>query len=223
MGEQIQIPITKAGKGVFFAVDSDDINNLPAEVFAQVIKEGLKVLLNSRMSTLPAPSKLTGAEAESAKAAALAKAEENLSDMKGGALVKRGTGAATKSAGVPRAEMTEALRLAKEVAKDLIRKAGMKISHVPTKDITAAAKQMVENDPSYFEKARQNLAERAAIPTVMDIKSIIQESPKLKQEAEARNLAKKEKVLSAKQSGLVAKVTKTAKVPPRRPTEVQAN
>jgi hypothetical protein len=223
MGEQIQIPITKAGKNVFFNIDSDDVNNLPADVFAAVIKEGLKVFCNSRMSTLPAPSKLTGAEAEEAKAAALAKAEANWADMKEGKLVKRGAGAATKSAGVPRAEMTEALRLAKEVAKDLIRKAGMKISHVPAKDITAAAKQMVENDPSYFEKARQNLAERATIPTVMDIKSLVSESPKLKAEAEARNAAKKEKVLSAKQSGLVAKVTKTAKVPPRRPTEVQAN
>lgn len=218
MGEQFQIPIAKGGRGAIYVVDSDIINDLPPEVFAMVVKEGLKTLLNSRMSKLPAPTKLEGEAAEEAKEVALAKAKENFDDMMAGKLVKR-SASSSKAAGVPRAVMTEAIRLAKEVAKDLIRKAGMKISHVPAKDITAAAKQFVEDDPSYIEKATVALAERATVPsTTLDITALIKESPKLKAEAEARNAAKKEKVLSAKQAGIVAKVTKTtAKVPPRRP------
>lgn len=218
MGEQFQIPITKAGKGVFLTVSDEDVNALPAEVFQMVMKEGLKVVLNSRMSKLAAPSKLEGEQLEEAKTQALEAAQKNLDDLKAGKLVKRGTGS-SKTAGVARAVMTEAMRLAKDFAKDLIRKAGMKISHVPAKDITAAAKQFVEDDPSYIERATANLAERAKLPTTVDISALIKESPKLKAEAEARNAAKKEKVLSAKQSGLVAKVTGTkGKVPPRRPT-----
>lgn len=216
MGEQIHIPITKAGKGVVFVFDKDELAELPDEVYSQVFQEGLKVFLNSRMSKLEAPSKLTGAALEDASAKALDKAAENLRDLKAGKLLKRS--AATKAtAGVDRAVMTEALRLAKEVVKNEIRKAGMKISHVPAKDITAAAKIQVEGNPKYLADAAANIAERAKIPSVGDIKSLITESPKLVAEAEARKAEKaKSKGLSAKQAGIPTKRA-GAKVPPRRP------
>ena len=212
MADLIQIPIAKAGKNVMFEVDPDDINNLPAEVFAMVVKEGLKVVLNSRMSKLAAPSKLEGKAAEDNKAAALAKAEENLNDLKAGKLTKKTS--AAKAAGVDRAVMTEAMRLAKEVVKNECRKAGIKISHVPASEITAAAKVQVEGNPQYIEDAKANIAARANVLSVVDIKSLVKESPKLVAEAEARKADRKSQ-LSAKQAGKTDK--RTAKVPPRRP------
>lgn len=59
---------------------------------------------------------------------------------------------------VERAVMSEAVRLAKEVVKNEIRKANMKVA---AKDITAAAKAFVEGDPSYIEQAKANIAEHA--------------------------------------------------------------
>ena len=213
MGGQILIPITKAGKGVTFAVDSDIVNDLAPEVFAMVVAEGLKNLLNSRMSKLEAPSKLEGAALEDAKAVALDKAAENLELLLAGKLVKK---SASKTSTVPKAVMTEAMRLAKEVVKNEIRKAGMKISAVPAKDITAAAKLQVEGNPQYLIDATENIAEREKISSVVDIKTIISESPKLVAEAEARKAERKSKV-SAKQAGIPAK--RAPKVLPRRPSQ----
>jgi hypothetical protein len=153
------------------------------------------------MSKLAAPSKLEGAEAEANKAAALAKAEENLSDLKAGKLVKRS--ASASKTGVPREVMTEAIRLAKDVVKNEIRKAGLKISHVAPKEITENAKALVAADPSYVEMATEELAKRAAKPSVIDIKSIIKEDPKLKAKAIAA-AAERKSQLSAKQAGKVA-------------------
>jgi hypothetical protein len=220
MGEQIQIPITKAGKGVMFAVDADDINLLEPEVFAMIVKEGLKVLLNLKMSKLDAPSKLEGDALEENKAKALELAAKNLEDLKQGKLIKRGTSGRPTASGQPREVVTEAMRLAKDFVKDAIRRAGMKISLVAASQITAAAKQQLESDPSLYEKAKANLEERAKIQLPGDISALIKESPKLKAEAEAKSAAAKEKRLSAKQAGLPAKQAgkATTKKVPSRPT-----
>lgn len=196
----LQIPITKAGKGVVFEVDTEELNAFSGDTFERIVEEGLKTLLNSRMSKLAAPSKLTGDEFENNKAAALAKAAENFSDLKAGKLVKK---AAASTKGVDRATMTEARRLAKEVVKNEIRKAGMKPSQVEAKDITAAANELIASDSSYIEQATVNLAERATKPTLIDIKALVKESPKLKAKA-AEKAAAARTTLSAKQAGKVA-------------------
>ena len=210
----LQIPITKAGKGVTFSVDTDEINELPAEVFARIVEEGMKVLLNSRMSKLEAPSKLEGAALESLKAKALELAEKNLSDLKAGKLVKRS--ASAKASTVDRAVMTEALRLAKEVVKNEIRKAGEKPSHYAASQITAMAKEVLEADDSYLVTAKANIDSRTAIV----VPKITIQKPDAKKVAklEADKAAKKTQ-LSAKQAGLPGK----GKVPPRKPmTAAQA-
>lgn len=218
----LNIPITKAGKGVTIAVDSAILNELldnNVEAALRVFEEGLKVLMNAKNSKFAAPSKLEGAAYEENKALALAQAEQNLADLKEGKLVKRSTSAA-KAAGVDRAVMTEATRLAKDVVKNEIRKAGKKISLVPAKDITAAAKSMVEAYPQFIEDAKAALAERAKIQSPLDIASLISESPTLIAEAEAKK-AERKAATSAKQAGKVEKRA-TAKVPPARPkTEVR--
>jgi len=211
----LNIPIAKAGKGVTFAVDTDVFNALMEdnpEAAMRIVEEGFKAILNSRMSKLAAPSKLEGAEAEANKAAALAKAEENLNDLKAGKLTKKTS--AAKAAGVNRAELTEAIRLAKNVVKNEIRKAGQKVSLVAAKVITDAAKALVESNPSFIEEAKANLAEAAKVEPKMDIMSLIKLDPKLVAKAEA-DKAERKAQLSAKQASKPAK--HKGKVPPRRP------
>jgi hypothetical protein len=217
----LEIPITKAGKGVTFSVDTDDLNTLMEsnpEAFLDILARGLKDALNSRMTKgIEAPSKLEGAALESNKAAALAKAEENFKDLLDGKLVKKS--ASKASAGVDRKVMSEAVRLAKEVVKNEIRKAGQRPSLVAAKDITAWAKQFVEEDPSYIEQAKLNLAEveaKASKP-ILDIKSKIKLDPKLVAKSE-KVKAERKTQLSAKQASMPAK--RGAKVPPQRPGSV---
>lgn len=217
----LQIPITKAGKGVTFDVDTDLFNSLLAdnpEAALRIVEEGFKAILNSRMTSkeFGAPSKLEGDALEAQKAAALAKAQKNLDDLVAGNLSKKAKSA--KAAGVDRAVMTEAVRLAKEVVKNEIRRAGMKVSMVAAKDITAAAKVQVEQDPSYIEQAKANIAERASIQSAINIATLISEDPKkvakAKKEAEERKAARQ---LSAAQAGKTEKRSAKGKVPPRRP------
>lgn len=218
MGDMIRIPIAKGGKGAIFEIDTDDLNEAfesNGNLMMLLVTEGLKVVLNSRMSKLAAPSKLEGKAAEDNKAAALTKAAENYSDFKSGKLSKKTS--AAKAEGVDRAVMTEALRLAKAVVKNEIRKAGQKPSLVAAKEITEYAKQFVEADPSYIEQAKDNIAalkakaDAAVVETPLNIKL----DPKLVKKAEEAKAARKEQ-LSAKQAGTVAK-RGGAKVPPRRP------
>lgn len=216
MGELIRVPISKAGKAVTFDVDTDELNAMfdaNPDLMKTLIAEGLKTILNSRMSKLAAPTKLEGKALEDNKVAALEAAAKNLKDFADGLIGKKGA-SASKAAGVDRAVMTEAIRLAKDVVKNEIRKAGMKISHVAPKDITEAAKALVAGDEQYINDAKIALAERANIKSAVDIGSLIKESPNLVAKAEKAKAERKDQ-LSAKQAGLPKK--SAAKVPPRRP------
>jgi len=219
MGDLIRVPITKAGRNVFFDVDTDDLNTMfesNPDMMRQLIAEGLKTILNSRMSKLGAPSKLEGKALEDNKDAALAKAQENLDDLVAGKLAKKSAG---KSAGVDRKVMNEAVRLAKNVVKDQLRKAKVTLATVPTKDITEAAKKLVEASPKFIEDAVTNLAEREKVEPVLDILSFVKADPKLVAKAEAEKAERKAaRQLSVKQAGKTEK--RSGKVPPRRPDTV---
>jgi len=216
MGELIRVPITKAGRNVFFDVDTDDLNEMfeknPA-MMGQLVAEGLKTVLNSRMSKLAAPSKLEGAALEDNKAAALAKAQENLDDLVAGKLAKK---ASAKTTGVDRVVMTEALRLAKNIVKDQLRKAKVVLAHVPAKSITDAAKIMVERTPQLIEDAKANLEERSKVEVAINVAELVHVDPKLVKKAEEEKAERKAaRQLSKTQAGKTEK--RAGKVPPRRP------
>jgi len=200
----LQIPIAKAGRNVTIEVDTDFLNDAPDEVINLVILEGLKTVLNSRMSKVKSPKAAaeSGSTEEEAKAA-LAQAEKNLEDLKAGKLKKRTSGASSKT-GVAREVMTEARRLAKEDVKNQMRAKGIKISHVKASQITAAANAFIEADPSYITRAEANLSEAKAKTIAIDITALIQEDAKLVEKAEAAKSERKSQ-LSAKQAGKVAK------------------
>ena len=192
----LQVPITK-GKS-FVEIDTEDAEALPSEVYKEVLLLGLKELCNRGMSKLTKASTKDEAELQSL---AMAQAQKNVEAIAQGKIRFLGKKAKT---GESAAVMTEARRLAKNLVKDGIKAAGMKISHVEPKEITAAANELLAQDPSIVEQAKANLEERAKVPAKVDlIKSLIKESPKLVAKAAEAN-AKKKSTLSKTQAGKVA-------------------
>ncbi len=192
----LEVPITK-GKG-FVKIDTEDADALPSEVYKEALLLGLKELCNRGMSKL---TKASTKDAEELASLAMAQAEKNVEAMAQGKIRFLGKKAKT---GESAAVMTEARRLAKNLVKDGIKAAGMKISHVEAKEITAAANELLASDPSIVEQAKANLEERAKVPAKVDlIKSLIKESPRLVAKAAEAN-AKKKSTLSKTQAGKVA-------------------
>lgn len=194
----VNVPITK-GKTTL-AVDTDTI---PDDVFAEVVLQGLKVLLNRGMSKVTKEA-YPNADEMKAKAVEVANAQLELvltSKIKF-------TGGKKKS-GSTGAVMTEARRLAKALVKDELKRAKIKISHVEASEITKAANLYLESErgAALIEKAKANLAEREKVTLgdVFDITAIVKEDPKLVAKAEAK---RKGGGLSAKQAGKVAKRAK---------------
>lgn len=209
------VPISKANASI--EIDTDAI---PQKLYEYALLEGLKVVLTKGMSKITT-AKLEGEQLAKARAAALAKANENKTALLDGTL-KIGRGAKAKS-DVPAKVMTEARRLAKADLKDMIREAGMKISAVPAKELTEGANKLIEADPKYIEQAKTNLEARESAPKPkVDVKSLVAESPALLAKIEAENAAKRKNdgTLSAKQAGKTG--GKKGKVPPAKPQAPEA-
>lgn len=194
----MQVAVTKS-KG-FVEIDTEQ---LPDDVYAEALLQGLKVLLNRGMS------KITKAELgseDTVKAEAQVKAEKNKEAILKGDIKFTG-GKAKKASGVV---MTEARRLAKNLVKDEMKRAGIKVSHVEAKEITKAANAYLDSTEGagLIAKAEANIAEREKVNVagVIDIKALIKESPALVAKAEARKAKPKDNnQLSAKQAGMTLK------------------
>lgn len=190
----LTIPVTKAKSSV--EIDSE---KLPQDVYEEALKLGLKELVNRGMSK-ETKAAHNGDEAKLA-ASTLKIAEKNVEKIYASEI--KFAGKKVKS-DVSREVMTEALRLAKNLVKDGIKAAGMKISHVKPTEITTAAKALLAEDASLTEQAKVNLEERAKTPVKLDIKALIKEDPTLvAKAADAAAKKKKDKPLSAAQAGKV--------------------
>jgi hypothetical protein len=194
----MNIKITKAGKSL-----PVELSELPDEAYQFVIQKGLEALLNARMSKILTKD-LEGEKLAEAQAAAEKVAEENLSNLKAGKISK-GRASAKDANGnkVSAVVMTEARRLAKEVVKNEIRAAGMKISHVEASVITKAANELIAADPSFIESATANIEGRKQVKSAINIADLVHESPKLVAKAEKAK-AERKTTLSAKQAGKAA-------------------
>jgi uncharacterized protein YneF (UPF0154 family) len=189
----IQVPLAKA-KGKFIDIDTDKVN---ADVWAYAVSIGLKSLANR------------GTAGEKAKGLSddeyLEIAAKQVADMYAGKTRIIGAKRAAKRDG---AEMTEAIRIAKETVKQMIRANGEKISHYSASEITKAAKAIVEADPdTYLGAAQENLARAAGAVAKggkADILGFIKPSEAKVKAAEAKKAATKTEV-SAAQAGKVVK------------------
>jgi hypothetical protein len=188
---EISVAITKGKANVTFQTD-----DLPEHVYAAALALGLKELANKGMSKI---TKALYADPEELKAAAMAKAAENVEAINAGTIKIPGQKAASKVSG---AVMTEARRIARNMVKDAIKANGGKVSHVEARDITAAANALLasEEGAGIVTQATANLAERAKVPVSLAIISAIPISEKKVKAAEAK---KAKDQLSAKQAGKV--------------------
>jgi len=194
----MNIKVTKANRTI--AVDTSE---LPDEAYQFVLQKGLEALMNARMSKILTKD-LEGDKLAEAQEAAAKIAEENLSNLKAGKISK-GRGGTKDANGnkVSAVVMTEARRLAKEVVKNEIRAAGMKISHVEASVITKAANELIAADPSFIEAATANIEGRKQVKSAINIADLVHESPKLVAKAEKAK-AERKTTLSAKQAGKAA-------------------
>lgn len=189
----LSVPITK-GKG---SIDIDT-SAIPEDVYAEALLQGLKVLLNRGASKI---TKETYPVEDELKAAAMSKAQEQVELVMTSKIKFTKDKSSNKSSGEV---MTEARRLAKNIIKDEMKRAGIKISHVEPKEITAAANDLLKADPSLIETAKANLEARKATPVSdkINIKALIKESPALVAKAEAKKAKDKaNRPLSKTQAG----------------------
>lgn len=178
-----------------------DTSKLPDDVYREVLIQGLKVLANRGMSKI---TKASTKDEDELKSLSQAQAEKNLEALYSGKIKFSAGVKAKKASGKV---MTEAMRLARGIVKDEIKRNGGKVSHYEASEITKAAKAYLEADPAILAQAEKNLAEREAIPTptTINLAELIKASPKLVAAAEAK---KKDKPLSAKQAGMTSKRSK---------------
>ena len=181
---------------------SVDINMLPPEVYRAVLERGIKAIVESSgMSKLGPKYYEGGKEDPKLLADTQAKAEENVEKMLKGEL---GAGKAKAKTKVSGEVKTEAMRLARAKVKEVIKANGGKISHYKASEITAAAKELIEQDKSFIEQAKELLEARAAAPVKVDIMAMVKADPKLVADAEAKAAERKKNApLSAKQAGQV--------------------
>lgn len=194
----LQVPITKA-KGAFVEIDTDA---LPQDVFTEAVLQGLKVLANRGTSKI---TKAAYPNADELKAAAIEKAEEQKTAMLEGKIKLTGQ---KKAGGVTGAVRTEAMRLARQLVKDEMKRAGIKISHVEASEITKAAKELLEAMPDLIEQAKATIAARQQeadkVKSAINISELVKANPALVAKAEAKKAAaKKDAPISAKQAGKV--------------------
>jgi len=183
-----------------------DASRLPDAVYREALMQGLKVLAERAMSKITKEAYPDEAER---KAAIAAKAQANIEDMYQGKTKITGEAKVKKASG---AVMTEAMRLARNLVKDAMKANKIKISTVKASEITSAAKQLLEADPSILKTAEANLASREATPIKIDITQLIHADPELVAKDEAKKAkAKADKPLSAKQAGKVAPRAKGSK------------
>lgn len=196
----VQVLITKAKQMI-----SVDTNLISDETFGKIVLAGLADYLNRGMSKITVKD-LEGADLDKAKAAAFAKAEENLKAVYEGKIKAKGEKGSTASTKHSREVTTEAMRLARDIIKDHIRADGGKPSHYKASDISKWAKELLEADPSYYEMATANLESRKTKPVAINLGGL-KADPALVEKAEKRKAAAKPKAggqLSAKQAGKVA-------------------
>lgn len=194
----IRVPITK-GKD-FIELDTSTI---PDDVYREMLLQGAKVLLNRGQSKITKASTKDEAEMKKLAMEAANKQLELVMTSK----IKFTGGKAKKASG---AVMTEARRIARARVKDALKEAGIKISHVEVKEITAAANALIEADASLIAQATTNLEERAKTPIAIDVTALVKTSPKLVKAAEER---KAKDQLSKTQAGKVAKRAKPGAQP----------
>lgn len=190
--------------GAVMEIPASDVSSYDEDTYAEILTLGLKALLNRGMDkAVGAVKDLEGAKLDEAKANALAKAKENYESLKAGTIKK----SSAKSAKVSGAVNTEAMRLARNIIKDAMKREKIKVSYVEAAEITKMAKAYLTSNPELIEQAKASIAANDAKATASgdSLLAIVKAAPisaKKQKAAEAAAAKKKaETQLSATQAG----------------------
>jgi hypothetical protein len=204
--------IVLKGEAGELTINSDEITD--DNTYRAIFQLGLDTLCakaNGAAKSLAGITKLEGKELEDRKAEVLKAAEKTLAQLRDGIVP------GAKKAKASGAEQTEAMRLAKNMFKDLIRSSGQKVGAYSAKEHTAAAKIILERNPHLMELARKNLAERvseAKGTKGLDLFALVGDkanSDEVKAKPKVPPKKKGDKApLSAKQAGMAAPRQKPA-------------
>jgi hypothetical protein len=195
----LNIPLVKAG--VTMAFDTDLI---PEATFAEALLLGLKTLLNRGQEKF---TKAQYPDAEELKAVSLAKGQEMFDKLMAGEFRASRT---TSKSTIPGPVKTEAMRLARNLVKDAIKREGGKIYQYEARDITAAAKEMIEdpeNGPAIIAEATANLERARGVKVPVSVGGLkpsqkkVAAAEKAKAEKAAKRAAEKGETLSAAEAG----------------------
>ena len=173
-----------------------DANAVPAHKYKEVVELGFQTAINGGMTKV---TKANYADPVELAAKAMEIARDRVEKLLAGTLT---IGRKTATKGPSGVVMTEARRIAKQMAKDIMRDRGFKLSHYPQSVITELANAMIEDDPSIIQLAEHNIANRKSKKVSIDIGELLKgkEDENLVEKA----LVKKAKgPISAKQAGKV--------------------
>jgi hypothetical protein len=203
------IKITKAsvkGKDFTIPVSAAWIaNEASPELYEEIIRRGMEYVLNH----FPGVSKITGKE-EATLAAAQKAASDYWTELQSGKFKAKGKGKSKVSGAVK----TEAMRLARALVKQAIKDAGKKISHYDAKDITEAAKSVLDERPDLLVQAEENLAkvlkpqDDASVGLLKSAVASIAVNPVKVAKANAKKAKPDAGVLSAAKAGQVKQRSK---------------
>ena len=188
------------------SVQWDDIQ--VARVARLVVEEGLTSLINKvgMSKLLPGISKLEGEAKNQAIDRVRERAEQTVRELYAGTLEVRGK---TKKAANNAVEV-EALRLAKLMAKQIIKDSGQRVGAYTAKELTVFAKAVLERNPSLRAQAEKNLSERAVVaegikaPSLESIFGDKANDPANKAKPKAPPKKAKGEPISAKQASMAA-------------------
>lgn len=186
---ELEIFISKAKRNL-----TVDVNDLTQDQMTEALKEGLKVILNAKMTKI----KTSEADEDSLpemQEAAFIQAQMNLADFKSGKRKSRTASAdGTKLSG---ALKTEAMRISRNMVKDTLKAKKIPIREVPAATITAAATKLLSANPAIIEQAKANLASRPAVEGISLAGLDLAADPKLTAKYSAEKAEKKSQLSAA--------------------------
>jgi len=195
--------------GMEFAIG--DTMALSDEVMRGIVIAGLTAICEKANGAAKAKAgitKLEGKALEDRKAEVRKAVEKSIEQLKAGQLPGK-----AKTVKVSGAIMTEAMRLARNIAKDHVRNSGQRIGAYSAKEYTEAAKKIIADNPNLLKLAEQKIAERAGaaegskginLEHLFGAEKANDPANKAKPKVPPKPKGKKEGQLSAKQAGLVA-------------------
>jgi len=188
-------------------IEGFNFSTLPNETYIHLLEIGLKTVAeqaNGAAKAFAGITKLEGKALEDRKAEIQKAVDKTVEQLKANQIP------GAKKAKASGAVNTEAMRLAKIVVKEWIKSKNMRIGAFGAKELTAAAKKVLESNPQLLVQAQKNLDSRAA--EVKGTKEIGLEalfgakvnSDEVKAKPKALPKKKEKGTISAKQAAMVA-------------------